>query len=593
MDNGNIIGQYEIREELSHGSITSVYRAYQPNLKRDVLIKKLHKKLIAEADIRDRFYREAQVCAKISHENIVSVYDFHSSEESTYLVLEFITGNSLGDILTGKPFPVEVAISIIIELLKGLKFAHDHAIIHRDIKPDNILISDDGHVKLSDFGLAVFEGAPTLTRQGMVVGTPAYMSPEQASGKKLTKNSDIFSLGIVFFEMLTGMNPFKGESLSTCIKKIISEPSPKLADYRDELPMQLEKILSKMLEKNNSKRYTECGEIIADINQIEFGDKLPSPKEVVRAFYKDGEAYETSRVNVTTTIASGQSLYRKRWSIYVSALAVIVISLYLIFGLAKEDNSISQTLKSVDSSHAAIINSAAENNEIDHSAMIDTLSSKLEESETSPDGESDDRIAVTPEIKPGDSKNPALADQKIVDIPAPSDEPAKEPETIIDGNSEKIEHEAENLVRQNGELIITCYPWADVYLNGKLLGQPPFARPFSLESGIYQILFIRPEYPVVRKDVQIIPGEKVSIDIKLWEHLGLLKVQTTNTWAEIWVDGEMLDRTPRADPLILPLGRHTIELKNPDYQPYSTELSFEEGTAEPLSIVVALEPIDK
>ena len=305
------IGQYEVLEELSHGSITSVYKAYQPSLKRNVLIKRLHQKLVNEADIRDRFFREAQVCAKINHPNIVSVYDFSSSKDGTYLILEYVSGNSLAEVLTGQPMALEVAMSITLEILKGLKYAHDKGVIHRDVKPDNLLLSENGLVKVSDFGLAVFEGAATLTQQGMVVGTPAYMSPEQASGKKLERNSDIFSQGIVLFEMLTGVNPYKGESLSACIKKIISNPSPKLSDYRGDLPIQLEKILNKMLEKNSGKRYQDCGEIIDELKLIDLGDEIAPSREIIQDFYHQRENYTKAPVKVTSTISQRQSANRR------------------------------------------------------------------------------------------------------------------------------------------------------------------------------------------------------------------------------------------------------------------------------------------
>ena len=582
------IGQYEILKELSHGSITSVYKAYQPSLKRTVLIKRLHQKLVNEADIRDRFFREAQVCAQISHPNIVSVYDFSSSEEGTYLILEFVSGNSLAEVLNGQPFPLEVAIAMIIEILKGLKFAHDKGVIHRDIKPDNLLLSDNGLVKVSDFGLAIFEGATTLTQQGMVVGTPAYMSPEQASGKKLDKSSDIFSLGIVFFEMLTGVNPYKADSLSACIKKIISDPSPKLSAYRSDLPIQSEKILNRMMEKNSSKRFQDCAEIIDEIKAIDLGTDIASNREIIQEFYHRREDYITAPVKITSTISRRNAVNRRYWMASIAAflLVVIFISFKVYNHYFREgETSGGGTAESIPGIDPQLENIG------DIAASADSLESRSDLNIES---------VKTPE-------NPPVRDQVIGDI---QDRPEVSiiPATIKSGDDSKDDSGAlaelpvqidtdqiedaveETQILEPGQLVVNCYPWADVFLDDRALGQPPFADPFSIEPGYHQLFFIRPDYPIVTKSIEIESGKKLNVEMKLWEHLGVLKISTVNTWAEIWIDGEFKDRTPRAHPLILPLGKHRLELRNPDFETYVRELNFVEGSVEPMVVTVDLNP---
>ncbi len=585
------IGQYEILEELSHGSITSVYKAYQPSLKRTVLVKRLHQKLVNEADIRDRFFREAQVCAQISHPNIVSVYDFSSSVDGTYLILEFVSGNSLAEVLNGQPFPLEVAIAMIIEMLKGLKFAHDKGVIHRDIKPDNLLLSESGLVKVSDFGLAIFEGATTLTQQGMVVGTPAYMSPEQASGKKLDKTSDIFSLGIVFFEMLTGVNPYKTDSLSGCIKKIISDPSPKLSAYRSDLPIQSEKILNKMMEKNISKRFQDCAEIIDEIKAIDLGIEVASNREIIQEFYHQRDNYITAPVKITSTISQRQTVNRWYRSGLITALLIIVIFVsYKVFDQYFGENEISgdgQTESILDIDNRPEELGAA----IENTDSLGNMAGLIMDRDIIPE-DPPVRDQVIGDVQTRQEENSIPSPVRYADDSQNESGPIVELPAQID--FEQIEDaDEETQIVEPGKLVVNCFPWADVFLDDRALGQPPFAEPFSIEPGYHQLFFIRPDYPIVTKSIEIEPGKKLSVDMKLWEHLGVLRISTLNTWAEIWINGEFKDRTPRAHPLILPLGRHQLELRNPDFDTYVRELVFVEGSVEPLVIAVDLNPKEK
>ena len=576
MDVNQTIGQYQVLEEIAHGSTTTVYKAYQPNLRRTVLIKKLHQKLVLETDIRERFFREAQVCAKISHPNIVPVYDFRSDPELAYIVLEFIHGSSLAELISKEPLPLFVAVYIILEILKGLEFAHEQGVVHRDLKPDNILISSDGQVKITDFGLAALEGATTLTRQGMVVGTPAYMSPEQAAGKKVEKQSDIFSLGITFFEMLTGVNVYRGDSLTECIRKILSDPPPKLSDYRTDMPVQLEKLLNKMLQKNSAKRISSCSEIFDELSQIaqDFEPK-PDKKLFIEFLQKRGE-YQSSAITISTSTAKRRNRFFR-----TGVLAAVMCVIILVFMIWQPLSRKEATISSADSTQIF--------------ANLDSAQS-LQEPQTGDDnqGTSGDINSQIPE-----EKNPIV----IPESTHIKKENIKPGNKIIP-NEESVSHQQDTSIQQAdyiiseenitlpsepGQLSITCYPWADVYLDDKLLGQPPFGKSFPVEPGKHTLYFIRQDYPLVSKQIDIESGKKLSVDMKLWEHLGLLKISTVNTWAEIWIDGELVDKTPRADPLVLSLGKHKIELKNPDFKTWVKEIEFTKGTIQPEILTVNLE----
>lgn len=593
------LGQYEILEEISQGSITTIYRAYQPSLKRIVLIKKLHQKLVSEPDIRERFFREAQVCAQISHPNIVAVYDFHSSLEAAYLVLEYISGKNLTELMANEPLPLEVAFVVILDILRGLEYAHEKGVVHRDLKPDNILVSESAQVKISDFGLAALEGATTLTRQGMVVGTPAYMSPEQAAGKKVDKRSDIFSLGITFFEMLTGLNVYRTDSLTECIRKIISDPAPRLSDYRVDLPIQLEKSLNKMLQKNPAKRASDCKELYEEFESIAATADIAPDRNYLKGFIHKREDYSTTAIRVSTTTT------RRRFklnNVYMILGVLIVIVGFIvvfryksvlnkdkftksiptdtseIFGIS-DTSAVAALMNIADStlvgessiSPASLEETIHQNNEENPPALSSTGSeSNQYEYAQSKDNTAENTVERTMEPatgQPFESTDEAIADNKL-------------PES-----AEAVEIEIPGL------LTINCFPWAEVYLDERLLGQPPFPKPFEVSSGEHTLHFTRPDYPLVSKIVNVKPGEKLNVEMNLWNHLGVLQINTMNTWAEIWVDGSLIDRTPRADPLVLSLGTHKIELKNPDYKTWEKVIEFDQGSAEPLVLAVTLNPL--
>ena len=173
---------FELKRMISRSAIATTFEGYQSTLSRKVFLKKLHPQFAKDPDIRARFKREAQICARIKHENLVDIYDYITSDDMITLVLEYVEGFSLAELLKTKgPFPVNVAISVLMEILHGLSYAHDKGVIHRDLKPENILISDEGIVKISDWGLSFTPELGVLTLQGMTMGTPAYMSPEAAS----------------------------------------------------------------------------------------------------------------------------------------------------------------------------------------------------------------------------------------------------------------------------------------------------------------------------------------------------------------------------------------------------------------------------
>ncbi|MBD3413209.1 MAG: protein kinase [Candidatus Aminicenantes bacterium] len=270
------IGKYKIIDVLGKGAMGIVYKAMDPDIDRVVAIKAIRFDLVSEETDLDemmiRFIREARSAGKLIHPNIATIYDVVKSENMTYIVMQYIEGDSLQKVISsGKKMPLEKAVHLIAQICDALDYAHKNGIIHRDIKPANILMDKEGTPYLVDFGIARVETS-TITQTGRTVGTPSYMSPEQVMGKKVDKCSDIFSLGVLLYEILTGKRPFHGDSITTVIYKIINEEPFASTEIKKSLPSGFESIISKALQKEPQKRYQTCSQLKQELQAIA---KLP------------------------------------------------------------------------------------------------------------------------------------------------------------------------------------------------------------------------------------------------------------------------------------------------------------------------------
>jgi len=276
------LGRYEILEQIGRGAMGIVYKGKDPILNRLTAIKTIRFSDEFDEDkvddIKTHFYREAEVVAKLSHPNIVTIYDVGEDLDLSFLAMEYLQGESLEKYtLKGNLFPVKKCLEIIAQVCDALEYAHTHDIIHRDIKPANIMLLGDGSIKVTDFGIARATTS-TKTRTGIIKGTPYYMSPEQTKGLKLSGRSDIFSLGVVFYQLLTGKLPFDGENMAAIMYQITSVNPTSPTEYTPGINKPILTVLNKALEKDHDKRYTHARAmgrhlrmIIEKISEIEKG----------------------------------------------------------------------------------------------------------------------------------------------------------------------------------------------------------------------------------------------------------------------------------------------------------------------------------
>ena len=230
-------GRYEILGKLGEGAMGVVYRARDGAIGRVVALKMLSAELGAEDELHHRFRREAEAIGRLSHPNIVTVYDLGESDGQLYMAMELLEGDDLRSLIEQRvDVPLADRVRILVQISEGLAYAHSRGVVHRDIKPANIVVTSGGRVKILDFGLARVATRATITRKGMILGTPDYMAPEQAMGKLVDRRSDVFSSGSVFYEFLTGEKPFKGKTLHAVLFQIIQEEPDPLLTLNPELP---------------------------------------------------------------------------------------------------------------------------------------------------------------------------------------------------------------------------------------------------------------------------------------------------------------------------------------------------------------------
>ncbi|KAA3619905.1 MAG: tetratricopeptide repeat protein [Calditrichaeota bacterium] len=259
------IGRYVVEKEIGRGAAGRVYKAWDPKLDRTVVIKTVSYSLTATAEeikrLKARVYREARAAAKLSHPNIVIVYDVEDESSFSYIVMEYIQGTDLSMMLDKRQeIDRELAVKLVLQTCKALQFAHSSGVIHRDIKPSNIMIVEKNTVKVTDFGIAKITNNLTLTQTGRVVGTPSYMAPEQIEGKEVDGRADVFSLGIVLYELLTGQRPFTGDTLASLAYKLVHIDPPPPSRINEKLPKVFDEIISKSICKDPNDRFQSADE---------------------------------------------------------------------------------------------------------------------------------------------------------------------------------------------------------------------------------------------------------------------------------------------------------------------------------------------
>lgn len=270
------LGRYEVLGELGQGAMGVVYKARDPLIDRVVAIKTINLGLALDEkeEYEGRFYQEAKAAGRLNHPNIVTIYDVGKSGDVAYIAMEFLEGRELRDIMNDRGLlPVDQVLDVVAQVALGLAYAHEHGIVHRDVKPSNIMLVRDGHAKITDFGIARMASSAVRTQTGMVLGSPKYMSPEQVMGKEIDQRSDIFSLGVMLYEMLTGQAPFDGENVNAIMYQTLNVVPAPPNSLNPAVPEMVNFIVAKALAKGLEDRYQNAKDFAVDLRTCR--DTLP------------------------------------------------------------------------------------------------------------------------------------------------------------------------------------------------------------------------------------------------------------------------------------------------------------------------------
>ena len=285
---GQTIAHYKIVEKLGAGGMGEVFLAQDTKLERQVALKFLPESLTKNPEARQRLIREAKAASKLNHPNILTIYAVESIDDRDFIVMEYVDGYDLDEYLKAHSLSLDEKLTLAIQIAEGLGKAHAAGVFHRDVKPSNVLIDADGHAKLLDFGLATFHGATRLTQTGTTIGTAAYMSPEQASSRDCDHRSDLFSLGVVIYEMTTDRLPFQGAHNAALMYAIVNEEPQPVARFVSGTPDELQRIITKCLSKHTGERYQSAADLISDLRRLvrsssSSGDSPAAPRRKMLA----------------------------------------------------------------------------------------------------------------------------------------------------------------------------------------------------------------------------------------------------------------------------------------------------------------------
>ncbi len=353
------LGRYEVIGELGQGAMGVVYKARDPLIDRVVAIKTINLGLALDEkdEYEGRFYQEAKAAGRLNHPNIVTIYDVGKSGDVAYIAMEFLEGRELRDIMNERGIlPVEQVLDVVAQVALGLAYAHEHGIVHRDVKPSNIMLVRDGHVKITDFGIARMASAAIRTQTGMVLGSPKYMSPEQVMGKDIDQRSDIFSLGVMLYELLTGQAPFDGENVNAIMYQTLNLAAAPPSSLNPSVPEMVNFIVAKALTKGLDDRYQNAKDFAIDLRTcldslLRAGQRIDALPSIVAEKRMPGAMDIARRIDSHEEAVSSASTIRLS-SLFDSAAATMRLA--ALTATSEDVDELSKTLNIARPSEEAI-----------------------------------------------------------------------------------------------------------------------------------------------------------------------------------------------------------------------------------------------
>ena len=560
-----LFGKFTALECLKKDESGSVWLAHHIYLDQPVILKILLPGRLTDPAGAERFRREAQLLARLSHPNIIRVLDFSVTADAFYISFEYFKGVSLRTRLNGDALTLERKGAIIAQTAAALEAAHSQRIIHRDVKPENILLNDQGQVKLADFGLALPAEGAAVTLKSAVVGTPGYMSPEQIRGEALTPASDLFALGIVACELFYGRHPFLDADVGMTLNNILAGEEAALPEA-PLLPQGLPELIAGLLRKNRQERIGLAAEVLhrlAEIFPEAQGIKGLAPDAVPDAQTHLPEiGPEASQTKTRKKTGRGRPRVRLAWAglLTLAMTAAVLLKNPL-------------PLERFSWQKAEQPSVGAEERE----AGSGTLGEQTRAAQTSPASQDDPGSRGEPagrgtqESPSGAAlqREPAGAAAVESRTGTDSDSPGSHLGIKIDPDGARpgLERPGDAAAAADqvpGLLFITCEPWAEVFIDSVRIDATPLQDALRLFPGLHELRLRHPDYPDYRQILRIAPHHSLQVAVNLDTLFGFLELRI-HPWAEIWVDGAARGQTPLARPLVLEPGGHRLRLRHPVY----------------------------
>lgn len=503
---------YRIVREVSSSLGTTVYKAVQEPLARYVSLKVMHEKLGKDDEMVHRFEREARICANLIHPNIVRLFDYGRWRNEYYIVQEWIDGMSLRELLQRGPMPLNIGVYLIRELTAGLAYAHSQGIVHRDIKPANILIGFDGSVKIADFGVARSSFLPDLTIDGTLIGTPAYSSPEQIRCDKVDEKADIFSLGVVVYESLSGANPFEADNYSQIVEKILKKRPEPLSKVNPSVPAKVSKAVQKMLSKTAQKRIGDLHELRRILDGTKSFRNIEAQPEDMAFYLKEPEeSVKPPLINKRKTM----------WQFFVYPVLGACVFLLLVFFLAGLFPARKNT-RNNDRSDTPYLSADAGS---DAQKMIQktTVNDNRTLAQSTAARNSYLRFQVKPwarvyvdgsyfETTPTGRLVSVVPGTHRLSFRHDSLPTYEEVVSVLPGETLAVNV---NLEAELGWLYVSVRPWGEVFIDGSLQGTSPFQKPFRLSAGSHKLMVLHPSYPQYESEIHISVQDTLRINVTL------------------------------------------------------------------------------
>jgi serine/threonine protein kinase len=582
---------YQTLKLVATGGTAVLYKAIQTSLDRVVAVKKLHQHLTEDENFTRRFVLEAKAAASLDHDNIVKIIDFGKDEDSYYMVMEFIEGESVREILDRwKQLPVDVSLAIVHQVCQGLEHAHAKGIVHRDIKPGNIMVTRSGKCKITDFGLAKLTQTTTQhTAANSILGTPLYMSPEQAFGESVDQRSDLFSLGTMLYEMITGVQPFRDENYMGVIQNIINRNAPHPSKFNIEVPTSVQSLLSKAMNKSREARFQTAADFRKAIEKYLGFQLLNEASESVKHLLNaDG-----ATVMLPKTARNQQRQSRLRRG-FTAALVVATLFGAAGFGYTVAPGAFHRPVQEIMSwvgrGHS---NTPIQQSSMQPGQILDSIIPANADSGLAAVGARDslgaalaDSVRAPAPIDVGVKRTAAdttTASTQGSATPTPVKMPGSTPPAAT--KSAPAPEEKAPAPRL-GWLSIKVDPWAEIYVDGRYRGDSPPSLRVELSSGVHSVECRNPKYETYREDVHITQGELSNRNVIMKKLLGVITIITT-PGAEIYIDGVLKGIAPLTRPVEVDAGSHLVTLKKPGFNTWNNTVTVVANEQLPLNITLS------